>query len=134
MRFENYGDYLTRRWEELGFEAATEAVRQRTGVFKEDQMPWTTDQPRAEALAEEFKAVQCPIFVRIVGELHHQQGHRDVGLGRKPGGNNWQTAERACRQRHHRPEVAGRRRRPSSGSTASQFDGRSAGEAAVGGD
>jgi hypothetical protein len=92
MRFENYGDYLTRRCEELGFEAATEAVRQRTGVFKEDQMPWTTDQPRAEALAEQFKAVQCPIFIRIVGELHHQQGHGDVGLGRKPGGNNSMTA------------------------------------------
>jgi len=90
-KFQEYAEYLTRRWAELGGEAATQAVRQRTGIFREEQMPWTTDQPRAEALAEEFKAVQCPIFVRIAGELFHQQGHKDVGLGRKPSGNNWQT-------------------------------------------
>jgi len=89
--FQEYGDYLIRRWDELGGEAATQAVRQRTGIFKEDQMPWGVDQTRAEALAEEFKAAQCPIFVRIAGELFHQQGHKDVGLGSKPGGNNWQT-------------------------------------------
>lgn len=91
-RFNEYGDYLVQRWKELGGEAATDAVRKRTGIEKEEQMPWGVDQQRAEALAEEFKAVQCPIFVRIVGELHHKQGHKDVGLGRKNGGNNWQTS------------------------------------------
>jgi hypothetical protein len=91
MRFGNYGDYLEKRWKELGGEAATEAVRQRLGIFTEDQMPWATDEERGHQLAAEFLKAQMPIFVRIAGELHHLQGHRDVGLGKKTGGNRWET-------------------------------------------
>jgi hypothetical protein len=91
MRFGNYGDYLKQRWDELGAEAAIEAVRQRLGIFKESQMPWDTDEERGHHLAAEFLKAQMPIFVRIAGELHHVQGHADVGLGKKTGGNRWET-------------------------------------------
>lgn len=92
MRFGDYGDYLKRRWDELGGEAATQAVREKTGVYEESQMPWESSPEFANALAEQFKRAQCPIFVQIAGELHHTQGHTDVGLGYKPAGNNWETA------------------------------------------
>jgi len=92
MRFGDYGDYLKRRWDELGGEAATEKVRQRTGAHREADMPWGRNDEQAQDWANQFKAAQCSIFVQIAGELHHTLGHRDVGLGSKPGGNNFPTA------------------------------------------
>lgn len=89
--FGDYGDYLARRWEELGGEAATQKVREKTGVYTEDQMQWDDHPELAEARAEEFKRVQCPIFVQIVGELYHLQQHHDVGLGEKKSGSHWET-------------------------------------------
>lgn len=94
MRFGNYSEYLKRRWAELGGEEATERARRETGVFREQDMGWSeTDaesQARAEQRAEVFKNAQMPIFIQIAGELHHTQGHRDVGLGKKNGGNRWE--------------------------------------------
>lgn len=87
--FNNYEDYLKARCNDLGFEAATQEVRQRLGIYKEDQMPWETNEPLAQQYAEEFKKAQCPIFVEIAGEMHHVQGNHDVGVGSKPDGNNW---------------------------------------------
>src|SRR6185503_12743752 len=91
-RFGDYGDYLKRRCEELGFEAKTEEVRRRTGAFREADMLWGRDDVLAQNWANQFKAAQCGIFVQIAGELHHTLGHRDVGLGSKPGGNNFSTS------------------------------------------
>lgn len=91
MRFGNYGVYLKTRWDVLGGEAATEAVRQKTGARTEADMPWGRNDELAQDFANQFKAAQMPIFVRIAGELHHTHGNRDVGLGSKSGGNNWQT-------------------------------------------
>ena len=65
--------YLVFRWNELGIPAATLALSAR-GVTDE----------------EEYKAIQIPAFIQIVGELHHEQGMMDVGLSTKRSGNNWQ--------------------------------------------
>lgn len=92
MRFGDYGEYLKRRWDELGGEAATEAVRRSTGARTERDMPWNTDPVRAQFYADQFRAAQCAIFVEIAGELHHTFGHADVGLGRKPSGNHYESA------------------------------------------
>ena len=64
--------YLIGRWNELGIPAATLALTAR-GVTDE----------------AEYKAVQIPAFIQIVGELHHALGMRDVGLSMKRTGNNW---------------------------------------------
>lgn len=91
-RFGHYGEYLKKRWDELGGEAATEAVRRKTGARTERDMPWGRNDELAQDYANQFKAAQMPIFVRIAGELHHTLGHRDVGLGHKAGGNHYMTA------------------------------------------
>jgi len=89
MRFGNYRDYVHKRCDDLGFEDRTEEVRNRTGVHSDADMGWDTNPEQAEGYQRQFKAVQMPIFVQIAGELHHKIGHKDVGLGKKNGGNNW---------------------------------------------
>lgn len=91
--------YLQRRWNELDVPARVNAVKQATGIFTDAQM--TDLRHAAEAgdaaarakhddAEERFRAVQTPAFFQAVSELYWQQGMKDLGLGRKTGGANWQ--------------------------------------------
>lgn len=106
--FQNYGAYVAQRWNELGVPEKTAEVTRANRVTASErktlaqiatmrkaaesikrsthrlQLP-----RRIEDLEDKYKAVQCPAFVRIVGELHHSQNHRDVGLSVKRSGSNW---------------------------------------------
>jgi hypothetical protein len=87
--FRKYDTYLKKRWAELGVEEKTEAVRQKTGVRSVEDFMALDDAHQHEA-EKLFKEAQCPAFFQILGELHHVMGHKDVGAGRKDGGNMWQ--------------------------------------------
>lgn len=117
-KFNNYGEYWERRWNELGVPQAMDAVSQRMGVTSRERVALSAramirdaerqgavmrpaqmsalqadaqriPPARAEALEEAYKAVQCPAMVKVAGELFHQQHRGDVGLSTKNGGNNW---------------------------------------------
>lgn len=103
MTFRNFGDYLIRRWNELGVPEKTAEVTRKNSVTKTERAALknlsdvrksgrkmaTKPPKRLLDLEEAYKAVQCPAFVRIVGELFHEHGKKDVGLNTKDSGNNW---------------------------------------------
>ena len=87
--------YLERRWMELGVPAAMQAIRDRYNVHVNDDMGKLREHdPDLVARIEvEFKAVQVPAFLRVVSELHHDKGMKDVGLSIKTGGNRWRLPD-----------------------------------------
>lgn len=84
--------FYNKRWNELGIEEKTEALRQKTGIHNDKEMETVllSDPARAGRAEAEFKQLQIPAFIQIVGEMHHLNGWKDVGLGNKPGGNRWE--------------------------------------------
>lgn len=74
--YRNYKSYFTKRWNELGCPAKIKALGD-AGVTDE----------------EKYKQIQCPALVQIASELYWAQGHKDVGLSIKNGGNRWKLAD-----------------------------------------
>ena len=90
--------YLERRWVELGVPQQIAAVKQATGIQNDAEM--TALRHRAEAgdadartrhdaAEQKFREAQCPPFFQIIAELYWG-GKRDVGLGKKTSGANWE--------------------------------------------
>ncbi len=97
MRYGNYEEYFKRRWVELRVVDRSEAL---AATFAIDGKPVTKQEtinalydagdPRGPAIGNALLELQGVEFVRILSELHHVQGHKDVGGGRKVSGKNFQ--------------------------------------------
>lgn len=94
FKYANYEEHMKRRWNELGMPARTAETQASFGGLTQDQMNdmWHAggdQRARCEEIMRVYEAFQLPAFFKILGELYHDFGHRDVGAGRKPGGTNW---------------------------------------------
>lgn len=86
-----YGDYgadIALRWGQLKVVERSHALAAAHGVTSQAQINAWFDggDPRGPELADKLRHLQGEAFVRILGELHHDNGHVDVGLGAKSGG------------------------------------------------
>lgn len=98
LNYRSYERHVADRWHQLNGPGVTEAKRIQLGFSHEElDAILAREDDQSHGIAEEFKAVQCPIFVQIVAELHHVHGFKDVGLSTKNTGNRWEMPDgRSC--------------------------------------
>ncbi|MDP2319552.1 MAG: hypothetical protein Q8O42_09480 [Acidobacteriota bacterium] len=93
MMYGNYGEYFHRRWAELRIPeqsleiAVAFGLPADPGAAQKAVNAWfSAGDPRGPQIGKQLRHLQGAAFILIAGELHHVEGHADVGLGRKPGG------------------------------------------------
>jgi hypothetical protein len=79
--YRSYKDQYAARWRALGVDTDTDRLS--------SQIREEGGDPHHAQYIDRYKAIQCAAHVRIVSDLHWNDGHKDVGLSTKTGGSHW---------------------------------------------